>query len=155
MITENNNPLKGCHYKPSIYPEAPRCEAWPTPALPTEPYTFEHGGLAYKEQKVQLSTPSFDAPKIVYKYNEDKNFQEILEYIKTTYVGHYTSSNGTQAIDLIASGGHAESFCLASILKYAARFGKKNGKNRKDIYKIVHYALMLIHFSSCTDQNDV
>lgn len=30
-------------------------------------------------------------------------------------------------------------------MKYAQRYGKKDGFNRKDILKIIHYAVMLLH----------
>ena len=28
--------------------------------------------------------------------------------------------------------------------KYAPRFGKKDGKNEKDLYKVIHYAIILL-----------
>jgi hypothetical protein len=36
-------------------------------------------------------------------------------------------------------------FTIGNIMKYAQRYGKKNGYNRKDILKIIHYAIMLLH----------
>jgi len=33
---------------------------------------------------------------------------------------------------------------MGNILKYAMRYGKKNGKNRDDLYKIIHYAIIAI-----------
>jgi hypothetical protein len=76
-----------------------------------------------------------------WRFSEDKYLAEIRDYIAHTYSEHY-SAKKLQAFDLIASAGHADGFCLGSILKYAARFGKKNGRNRKDLLKIVHYALL-------------
>ena len=29
-------------------------------------------------------------------------------------------------------------------MKYAQRFGKKEGRNEKDLYKIIHYAVILL-----------
>ena len=29
-------------------------------------------------------------------------------------------------------------------MKYAQRFGKKNGKQESDLYKIIHYAIILL-----------
>ena len=29
-------------------------------------------------------------------------------------------------------------------MKYAQRYGKKNGYDEKDLYKIIHYAIMLL-----------
>ena len=30
-------------------------------------------------------------------------------------------------------------------MKYAQRYGKKNGKNRKDLLKVIHYGIMALH----------
>ena len=30
-------------------------------------------------------------------------------------------------------------------MKYAQRFGKKDGKNRKDLLKVIHYGIMALH----------
>jgi hypothetical protein len=29
-------------------------------------------------------------------------------------------------------------------MKYAQRFGKKEGRNEKDLYKVIHYAIILL-----------
>ena len=29
--------------------------------------------------------------------------------------------------------------------KYAQRYGKIDGKNRKDLFKVLHYAIMAVH----------
>ena len=36
-------------------------------------------------------------------------------------------------------------FALGNVLKYAQRYGKKEGYNRKDLLKILHYALIALH----------
>ena len=36
-------------------------------------------------------------------------------------------------------------FALGNVLKYAQRYGKKDGANRKDLMKILHYALIALH----------
>lgn len=80
-----------------------------------------------------------------YKYDEDKIVKELLEYINNTYNQHY-SSGGIQTLDLIESCGDGEAFCRSNILKYASRYDKK-GTARRDIIKILHYGLLLLHFS--------
>ena len=37
---------------------------------------------------------------------------------------------------------------LGNIIKYAQRYGKKNGKNRADLLKVAHYAIMALHIDS-------
>ena len=79
-----------------------------------------------------------------YKYNEGQTLAELKEYIDSTYDEHY-SKNKVQATEFIIEGGHGEGFCIGNILKYAQRYGKKNGKNRADILKVLHYALFMLY----------
>jgi hypothetical protein len=86
------------------------------------------------------------------KYNENKYLKELETYIKQTYTEHY-SKNKYQATEFIIDAGHGEGFCVGNVLKYAQRYGKKDGKNRKDILKVLHYALiwLYIHDEKNTD----
>ena len=79
------------------------------------------------------------------KYNEKKLLKEIDDYISQTYRGHYSVGN-VQTLDLIDSVGDAEAFCRSNVLKYASRYDRK-GTARKDIIKIIHYGLLLLHFN--------
>ena len=79
-----------------------------------------------------------------YKYDEDKTLAELANYIDTTYGQHY-STDKFQATEFIIDGGHGEGFCIGNILKYAQRYGKKDGRNRKDLLKILHYAIIMMH----------
>ena len=80
-----------------------------------------------------------------FKYNEDAILKELKEYISATYNQHY-SSEGIQTLDLIESCGDGEAFCRSNILKYASRYDKK-GTARRDIMKILHYAVLLLNFN--------
>ena len=82
--------------------------------------------------------------KIDYKYNEKALLKEFSQYVDKTYDQHY-SKDKFQATEFIMDGGHGEGFCIGNILKYAQRYGKKDGYNRSDILKILHYALMALH----------
>lgn len=86
-----------------------------------------------------------DASEPSWKYDEDRYLEEIRDYLASTYGQHYVGSNNVQAIDLIKATGRLEDFSIGSILKYGARFGKKNGKNRKDLLKVIHYAVFALH----------
>ena len=79
-----------------------------------------------------------------YKYDEDVALLELKAYIDATYDQHY-SRNKFQATEFIIDSGHGEGFCIGNIMKYAQRYGKKNGHNRDDILKILHYAIILLH----------
>jgi len=79
------------------------------------------------------------------KYNEDKILEEISQYVNNTYDEHY-SEGEVQTLDFIEACGDAKAFCRSNILKYASRYDKK-GTPRKDILKIIHYAMLLLHFN--------
>jgi len=81
---------------------------------------------------------------IDYKYNEGNLIAEIQDYIDATYGEHY-STNKYQATEFIIDGGHGEGFCIGNVMKYAQRYGKKDGYNRKDLMKIIHYAIIAMH----------
>jgi hypothetical protein len=82
---------------------------------------------------------------LILKYNEKEILNEISDYISNTYRGHYSVGN-VQTLDLIDSVGDAEAFCRSNVLKYASRYDRK-GTARKDIVKIIHYGLLLLHFN--------
>ena len=81
------------------------------------------------------------------KYSEEQIVEELLEYIRGTYRQHYSAgSDKIQTLDLIEACGDGEAFCRSNILKYASRYDKK-GTARRDILKILHYAVLLMHFN--------
>ena len=85
-----------------------------------------------------------------FKYHEDEILKDIEEYVSGTYRGHYTGTTheyrNVQTIDLMASRDLAADFCQANILKYGSRYGSKDGKSKKDLLKVIHYAMLLLHF---------
>jgi len=89
-----------------------------------------------------------------YKYSEDKILKELTDYISATYNQHYSSGDDKiQTLDLIEACGDGESFCRSNILKYASRYDKK-GTARRDIMKILHYAVLLMHFNDKNAQRE-
>ena len=81
------------------------------------------------------------------KYNEEEIVNELLEYIRGTYNQHYSAGESKiQTLDLIEACGDGEAFCRSNILKYASRYDKK-GSARRDITKILHYAVLLMFFN--------
>ena len=80
---------------------------------------------------------------VEYKFNEGTLIRELKEYIDGTYNGHY-SKNKFQSTEFIVDCGHGEGFCIGNILKYAQRYGKKNGYNRADLMKVLHYAIIML-----------
>jgi len=85
-----------------------------------------------------------------YKYHEEEILKDIEEYVSRTYQGHYTGTKHqfrkVQTIDLMAARDIAPQFCQANILKYGSRYGSKDGRNKTDLMKVIHYAMLLLHF---------
>ena len=85
-----------------------------------------------------------------FKYHEDEILKDIHEYVSRTYQGHYTGTKHefrkVQTIDLMAARDIAPQFCQANILKYGSRYGSKDGRNKTDLMKVIHYAMLLLHF---------
>lgn len=83
-----------------------------------------------------------------WKYNEEAILDELKNYITTTYQQHYSAGDDkVQTLDLIEACGDGEAFCRSNILKYASRYDKK-GSARMDIMKVLHYAMLLMHFNN-------
>ena len=80
---------------------------------------------------------------INYVFDEESYLKEIKNGIDETYSSHY-AQNKVQSTEFIADAGHGEGFCIGNIIKYAQRYGKKNGYNREDLKKIVHYAIIMM-----------
>ena len=85
-----------------------------------------------------------------WKYNEKEILKDIEDYVITTYNGHYcgdeTECENIQTIDLMAAKKLASGFCQANILKYGSRYGNKDGRSKRDLLKVIHYAMLLLHF---------
>jgi len=94
----------------------------------------------------------------LWKYNEDKILKDVEEYVTSTYHGHYCGDedgySDIQTIDLMAAKKLAAGFCQANILKYGSRYGDKDGRNKRDLMKVIHYAMLLLHFDGHYTRKD-
>lgn len=81
--------------------------------------------------------------EIEYLFDEDKYIDEAFDHIKQTYSTHYGGS--IQPTQVIIDAGHGTGFNIGNIIKYAKRYGKKEGYNKKDLLKIIHYATMQLY----------
>lgn len=82
-----------------------------------------------------LKLPEIPAPPTVYEARDLGR-----EYCQTQGSDHHIQP-GPEAMDLIIACGYAEGFCLASIIKYAARYGETG--NPEELKKIADYAHIL------------
>jgi len=99
-----------------------------------------------------------ESPNHLWKYDEDKILKDIQDYVTSTYGSHYCGHNqayrDTQTIDLMAAKDLAAHFCQANILKYGSRYGDKDGRNKRDLLKVIHYAMLLLHFDGHYSRQD-
>jgi len=79
---------------------------------------------------------------IDYKFNENKVLEDVKAYVDKTYDSHYAQTKNYQATEIIIDQGHGTGFCMGNILKYAQRYGKKEGRNKNDLLKVIHYAII-------------
>jgi hypothetical protein len=89
--------------------------------------------------------PMMENTAVPYKFNEAALLSELKAYIDGTYKKHYVGNDNIQAFELIVSAGHGTGFAIGDVIKYAARYGKKNGHNRDDLLKILHYTILALY----------
>lgn len=84
-----------------------------------------------------------------WRFNEGEILKQVEDYIVSTYEAHYTNGEHSrlQAIDLIAAIGDGVPFCRDNIIKYASRYGFKDGLSKRDALKIIHYGILMYHFA--------
>ena len=103
-----------------------------------------HVGLNSEDPKKEIMSDTRN------KYHEKEILKDVEDYVSRTYNGHYTGTKheyrNVQTIDLMASRDLASDFCQANILKYGSRYGSKEGRNKGDLLKVIHYAMLLLHF---------
>ena len=107
-------------------------------------YTIHQHIAHYDDPPETLSRLGLGVDPIEYRYNEGDTIDELKQYIDSTYDQHY-SKNKFQATEFIIDGGHGEGFCIGNIMKYAQRYGNKDGYNKKDLMKVLHYAIIMLY----------
>jgi hypothetical protein len=133
-----------------------------TPSLIMDEYSYEFTLSQNRETEMLnlTKTPVMTESKNhLWKYNEEKIFKDVEDYVLSTYHGHYCGDEDgyadIQTIDLMAAKKLAAGFCQANILKYGSRYGDKDGRNKRDLLKVIHYAMLLLHFDGhYTRQNN-
>jgi hypothetical protein len=87
-----------------------------------------------------------NSEEINYKYKEDKIIYELLEAINKTYREHYiTNDSNIECFDAWIALGDSTPTFRNTAMKYLWRYGKKNGNDKKDLLKALHYIVMCIY----------
>ena len=79
-----------------------------------------------------------------YRYNEGDYLKELTDYISQTYGQHYVAKD-IQVIDIWESLNTLDTTARDTAIKYLMRHGKKDGKNRKDLLKAMHYIILMMY----------
>jgi hypothetical protein len=101
---------------------------------------------AVSKKSAAMHTYYNQTKPIAYKYNEGETLKDITAYVNKTYSEHY-SQNKFQTTEFVIDSGHGEGFCIGNMLKYTQRYGRKGEPTewRKDLMKVIHYAIMMLH----------
>ena len=93
-----------------------------------------------------FSNYNLQANKEPYKYAEDKIIADFKEYIDKTYSEHYkTEEERVECFDAWIALDDATPTFRNTALKYLWRYGKKNGNNKDDLMKVLHYTIMCLY----------
>lgn len=77
------------------------------------------------------------------KYKEDLVMKDLQKHIDQTYKTHYTTDSGLQALDMWMALGSFSTSCRDAAIKYLFRFGKKNGAQKEDLLKAMHFIMYM------------
>lgn len=106
-------------------------------------YDDEHFQDEYSLNYDDYPPYNFKFELIEYAFNEDELLEDIKKYIDSTYDAHYAQGR-YQSTQFIEDCGHGMGFALGNVLKYAQRYGKKDGFNRADLMKVIHYGIIAL-----------
>ena len=83
--------------------------------------------------------------EIDYKYAEDLILRDLEAYINKTYGEHYKTSDNIECFDAWFALGDATTTFRDTAIKYLWRYGKKNGNNKGDLMKALHYVMLTLY----------
>ena len=90
--------------------------------------------------------------QINYKYAEDKIISDFKAYIDKTYGEHYKSeTKEVECFDAWIALGESTPTFRNTALKYLWRSGKKNGNNKADLMKALHYVMLCLYVDHYKD----
>jgi hypothetical protein len=81
----------------------------------------------------------------VYNYQEGNILADVVDYITSTYNEHYAITQNFQTIDVWEMRGSLESTAIDTAIKYLMRYGRKGGRNKKDLLKAIHYCVLALY----------
>lgn len=104
--------------------------------------------VIYDESGFAVGTASklkTEDKQIPYKYAESQIIADFQAYIDKTYSQHYQTENNVQCFDAWIALEDATPTFRNTALKYLWRYGKKNGSNKNDLLKALHYIILCLY----------
>jgi Protein of unknwon function (DUF3310) len=95
-------------------------------------------------EEATKTSPSPELQPVPYRFDEDKLIEGLRAYVDSTYDGYHYGSK-VQVMDLLVEQGLIGDYSRGNVVKYAMRYGKKGGKNRADLMKMLHYGLFALY----------
>lgn len=100
----------------------------------------------FEKEIGEMVEKMFDGSNFQYKYAEDRMLSDLHDYLDNTYSEHYkTEDFQIECFDAWIALGDATPTFRNTALKYLWRYGKKNGNNKDDLMKTLHYTLMCLY----------
>ena len=91
--------------------------------------------------------------QINYKYNEDLIMDNLQQYLDSTYGAHYVADDNIQCFDAWIAMGDSTATFRNTAMKYLWRYGKKNGNNKADLMKALHYIILCLYVDHYKDMD--
>ena len=118
--------------------------------------SYGEGGAGYTIEKTEppslLVSQGKHSQNIEYKYTEDQIIADFKAYIDKTYSEHYkTEEQSVECFDAWIALGDSTPTFRNTALKYLWRYGKKNGSNKADLLKALHYTMMCLYVDHYKD----
>jgi hypothetical protein len=105
------------------------------------------------EELISLFVKKKERENMFYKYDEHIIIADFHDYIDKTYGEHYkTDERSIECFDAWIALGESTPTFRNTALKYLWRYGKKNGNNKDDLLKALHYTLMCLYVDHYKDE---
>lgn len=104
------------------------------------PRVDEYDNISYNFDEETSSLNAFS-----YKYAENIILADLKAHLDKTYSEHYATDNNIECFDAWIALGDSTPTFRNTALKYLWRYGKKNGNNKQDLMKALHYIFMCLY----------
>lgn len=105
------------------------------------------------EKMEDADFPDYD-DSFPWKYEEGEFLEGFEKYLRGTYGEHYVQKeDGIQCFDAWMAMGDSWPTFRNTAIKYLWRYGQKDGFNKKDVYKAIHYVI-LMYYAAMKENED-